>query len=129
MSDKPKREDWKIHELLETISMNSKGGEIVLVLPDHVYLNGQSLEFYRIVGGYNFRIYNGVYLPFEVVSKNFDKIGFIILIEPREHKGVYGDIEEKLYELFYSNKDKFKLIKSFDLPDGTKLYLYKNKNI
>ena len=129
ISDKPKREDWKIHELLDTICMNSKGGEIVVVLPDHVYLNGQSLEFYRIIGGYNFRVYNGVYLPFEVVSKNIDKIGFIILIEPREHKGVYGEVEKKLYELFYSNKDKFKLIKTFDLPDGTKLYLYKNKNI
>ncbi len=116
--DKPKSEDWKIHDLLEAIADNSRGGEVVVVLPDHPYLNGQSLEFYRIVGGYNFKIYNGVYLPFEAVAKNIDKIGFIVLIEPREHKGVYGEIEKKLYDLFYSRKDEFTFIKSFDLPDG-----------
>jgi hypothetical protein len=98
------------------------------VLPDHVYLNGQSLEFYRITGEYNFKIYNGVYLPFETVAQNIDKINFIVLIEPREHRGgVFGEVEKKLYELFYSKKDGFKLVKSFDLPDGSKLLLYGNK--
>jgi len=126
--DKPKTGDWKIHDLLETIASNSRGGEVVVVLPDHPYLNGQSLEFYRIIGGYNFKIYNGVYLPFEAVAKNIDKIGFIVLIEPREHRGVYGEVEEKLYDLFYSRENEFTLTKSFDLPDGSKLLLYKNKH-
>ena len=90
---------------------------------------GQSLEFYRIVGEYNFRIYNGVYLPFEVVAKSIDRIGFIVLIEPREHKRVYGEIEKKLYDLFHLRKDEFTLIESFELPDNSKVLLYKNNKL
>jgi len=126
-ADKPKSEDWKIHDLLETIANNSKGGEVVIVLPDHYYLNGQSLELYRITGGYNFRVYNGVYLPFDVVFKNIDKINFVVVIEPRKHTGGYYEIEKKLYELFYLKKDKFRLVKSFYLPDNSELLLYANK--
>ncbi|NMX21205.1 hypothetical protein C5S30_01955, partial [ANME-1 cluster archaeon GoMg4] len=90
----PKIEDWQIDNILETIRDNGGSGNIVVVLPDQSYLNGQSLEFYRLKGGYDFKVYNGVYIGYEAVKSNFDKIKFFTLIEPREHGGVYGDKEE-----------------------------------
>lgn len=121
----PKKEDWKIYALLEAIKESGGEGKIVVVLPDHPYLNGQSLNFYRLKEGYKFAIYNGVYIGYEAFVHNFDKITYIILIEPREHKGVYGDIEKKLYEFFYERKDNFEVVKVFGLPDNSKLYIYK----
>ncbi len=123
--ERPVSEDWKIEEVLDTIASHSRGGEVVLALADHPYYNGQSLEYYRITGGYRFTIYNGVYLPYRLVVQNFDKISFVIVIEPREHGGVYGEIEKKLYDLFYSKKGEFKLIGSFELPDNSSVFVYK----
>lgn len=121
----PKKEDWKITEVLEIIKNSGGEGKIVVVLPDHVYLNGQSLEFYRLSKGYKFSIYNGVYIGYDTFKNNFDKIDYIILIEPRDHVGVYGDVEEKLYKYFYSKKENFKNLANFELPDRTNLYIYK----
>jgi 4-amino-4-deoxy-L-arabinose transferase-like glycosyltransferase len=127
ISEKPKSENWHIKDILRTISKYSKPGDIVITLADHPYLNGQSLEFYRVIYGYNFRIFNGPYLPVDKIIKIFNKINFIIVIEPRTHKGVFAKAEESLYRAFYENKDQFKLIGKYPLPDNTTVYIYMNK--
>lgn len=123
--ENPKKEDWKIYALLKAIKESGGEGKIVVVLPDHPYLNGQSLNFYRLKEGYSFAIYNGVYIGYDVFIRYFDRISYIVLVEPLEHKGVYGDIEKMLYDFFYERKDQFEVIKVFDLPDNSTLYLYK----
>lgn len=121
----PKQEDWKIDELLEMINSSGGNNKIVVVLPDHIYLNGQSLEFYRLKSGYSFAVYNGVYIGYETFKANFQKIDYIVLIEPRSHEGVYSEIEESLYNYFYDKIREFKKLAIFDLPDRTSLLLYK----
>lgn len=121
----PRKEDWKINELLKAIENSGGEGKIVVVLPDHQYLNGQSLEFYRLKNSYRFAVYNGVYIGYTTFVRNFDKISYIVIIEPREHKGVYGELEKSLYEFFYEHKSEFKNLATFKLPDGTDLLLYK----
>uniref|UniRef100_A0A7J3TJC6 Glycosyltransferase RgtA/B/C/D-like domain-containing protein n=2 Tax=cellular organisms TaxID=131567 RepID=A0A7J3TJC6_9EURY len=123
----PSKEDWKINELLKTIENSGGEGKVVVVLPDHQYLNGQSLEFYRLKNGYRFAVYNGVYIGYTTFVRNFDKISYIVIIEPREHKGVYGEEEKSLYEFFYEHKSEFKNVATFKLPDGTDLLLYKRE--
>ena len=122
----PDTADWKIDELLSAINQN--GGGAVVVLPDHPYLNGQSLNFYRLKNGYNFPVFNGVYIGYETVKANFDRIKYFVLIEPREHEsGVFGEEEARLYQLFYEKQQNFERIVQFSLPDNTSLLLYKRK--
>nr|WP_280109493.1 hypothetical protein [Ferroglobus placidus] len=123
--DRPRKEDWRINDLLEAIEESGGEGKVVVVLPDHPYLNGQSLEFYRLKGGYKFAIFNGVYIGYETFVRNFDKIGYVVVIEPRDHKGVYGDVEKKLYEFFYEHRDEFEKVATFKLPDSSNMILYK----
>lgn len=123
--DYPRKEDWKIYDLLETIKSSGGEGKIAVVLSDHPYLNGQSLNFYRLIGNYKFAVYNGVYIGYETFVQNFDKISYVILIEPREHTGVYGDIEKRLYEFFYNHTNEFEEIAEFSLPDDTTVLVYK----
>ncbi len=121
---RPDTSDWKIDEVMETIESNGGSGNLVLVLPDHAYLNGQSLEFYRLKDGYNFRVYNGVYVGYDAVAKNFDKIKFFLVIEPRKHHGSFGGVEARLYQLFYEHEDEFSEAGAFTLPDNTTLFVY-----
>ena len=122
----PDTADWKIDELLSAINQN--GGGAVVVLPDHPYLNGQSLNFYRLKNGYNFPVFNGVYIGYETVKANFDRIKYFVLIEPREHGSeVFGGEEARLYQLFYERQRNFERIAQFSLPDNTSLLLYERK--
>ncbi|GEM_PF-1817761 len=126
--DYPKTEDWKINEILKAIEKSGGNGKIVVTLADHPYLNGQSLEFYTFEKGYKFVVYNGVYLGYKGFVRIFNKIGYIIVIKPRKHRGVYGNIEAKLYEYFYKHIQQFRKIAVFNLPDGSKVYIYKRIN-
>ena len=127
ISSKPQSQNWHINDILKTISKYAKPGDVVITLADHPYLNGQSLEFYRVVKGYTFRIFNGPYLPVNYVIKDFNRINFVIVIEPRIHKGVYGSAEAKLYSAFYKYRSDFKLIGKYPLPDKTYVYIYMNR--
>ncbi len=126
-SDRPESQNWHINDILNTIAKYARPGDVVITLADHPYLNGQSLDFYRVIHGYDFRVFNGVYLPVNAVVKNFNKINFVIIIEPREHKGVYGKAETLLYKAFYQHKDSFELIGEFHLPDNSTAYIYMNR--
>jgi len=126
-ADHPESQNWHIKDILKTIAKYAKPGDVVITLADHPYLNGQSLDFYRVIYGYSFKIFNGVYLPVKVVTKNFDRINFVIVIEPREHKGVYGNVEALLYKTFYENRNNFVLIGKYPLPDNSTVYIYMNK--
>ncbi len=127
ISSKPQSQNWHINDILKTIAKYAKPGDVVITLADHPYLNGQSLEFYRVVRGYTFRIFNGPYLPVNYVIKNFNRINFVIVIKPRVHKGVYGRAEAELYSAFNKYRSDFRLIGKYPLPDGTYVYIYMNK--
>ena len=121
---RPNTDGWKTGEIMETIQSNGGSGNVVVILPDHAYLDGQSLEFYRLKDGYNFQIYNGVYIGYDAVANNFDKIKFFLVIEPREHRGSFRGREARLYQLFYETNDEFSMAGAFSLPDNTTAFIY-----
>jgi hypothetical protein len=128
----PREENWKVKEALDSISASLPKEMdhiiIVVVLPDHPYVNGRTYEYYAVLRNEPYSIYNGAYIPFDVFQKSILGIDYIICKEGGEI-GSYGGVVPKMYETFEEVKVNFESLGFFDLPDGSKLVVYKNRGL
>lgn len=123
----PRQENWKIEEALQALGHRSiKVG----VVSDHIFINGQTFGYYSLK----------LQLPFEVIKCRDHADDFIGAlptydvvitksdwVPPGGQRGnpfVQADVDGVLWQHFESNRHRFKLLRSFGLPDGSDLLVY-----
>lgn len=130
----PRQEDWKHEEVLDDIlkdaytneRIKARGFGYIVVVPDHHYINGRTFEYYNFKKELPFQIYNGAYIGEEMFYANFLNFDYLI-IKSGENAGPYKKIVDPEYDYFKKNSNAYLLIKEAGLPDGTTLYVYRNK--
>lgn len=128
----PVEEDWKVEEALNVISATrpkTPGQRVtVVVLPDHPRVNGRTYQYYTALRGEPYQVYNGAYIPFNILRQNLPQIDYIIYKDGGKI-GSYGGVVPKMYNAFDTVKDNFEPVGTFPLPDGSSLIVYKNKRL
>ncbi len=134
-ADKPNSDDWKVGETLnaikESLPQRLTQRPVVIIMSDHHFINGRTFSYYAYKRGDPIEVINGAYLPFDIFKENINNIPYLIYKTnvDVDMKGSSYEVPVKnMYSLFEENKDKYQqLDKSFTLPDGSTLYIYRNK--
>lgn len=125
----PKREDWKIEQALRSLAENSLK---VGVLSDHASINGQTFNYYV-------REFD---LPFQVLKcrdhsadflENLRTYDFVVVKSDwvptsglRGNPFLPEDVDLRLVKHFHDHIEEFGIFRSFPLPDGSDLLVYRN---
>jgi len=134
------KEDWKINEMVSVLEENMINGKTnhpthmpmyVGVIPDHYYINGQTLRYYVTLRELPLNVvklqdYTGT--AFEEFVKKFDRYDYILTksssnIEITSFQQSIDDMNK----FFYSHIDDFEHLKTFHEPDGSEVSIFKRK--
>lgn len=134
------KEDWKINEMVSVLEEDMINGKTnhsthmpmyVGVIPDHYYINGQTLRYYVTLRELPLNViklqdYTGT--AFEEFVKKFDRYDYILTksfsnIEITSFQQSIDDMNK----FFYSHIDDFEHLKTFHEPDGSEVSIFKRK--
>ena len=134
-------EDWKIEEIVSVLERDLKEGNKIQqlkknpkffgVIPDHRYINGQTIRYYAThrrlpLNVIKLQNYEGTSLQ-EFIEK-FDRYDYIITkdIENIVLKSFQASVYE-MQEYFYSRVDGFEHLETFHEPDGSEVSIFKRR--
>lgn len=133
----PISDDWKVKAALDSIMVDTstnprmygRAGYIGIV-PDMAYTNGLTFGYYSYMKQIPFQVISVPYFealePFKQNLNNFDYLIF--------KSGINSGFSRKqlvqdMYDYFEQNNSSYALIKEYELPDDSKLTVYRNNYI
>ena len=130
----PLVEDWKVSDALsairDTLPASTNHQIMVVILPDHWYVNGRTYEYYARLYNIPVVVNNGAYIPVRLFDQYLSSFDYIVYKEGGKlATGPYDETVIELYRLFDLKKDNFEAIAEFPLPDTSTLIIYKNRNL
>jgi 4-amino-4-deoxy-L-arabinose transferase-like glycosyltransferase len=133
------RGNWQINEMVSVLERDMKEGAhdstripmYLGVIPDHQYINGQTIRYYAALRGLSLNViklenYKGTALK-EFVER-FGIYDYILTKNPSNI--VITPFQKSVDDMngfFYSHIDRFKLLKTFYEPDGSEVSIFKRK--
>lgn len=127
---KPNRSDWKIMEIVKNIQNNSDRLPLsVAVLPDHPYINSSTFRYYSTLGHITTQ-YVSIPEPVNIIKARnlINNSDFVIDMEPVETAASQTFLRDnviKARQEFLFNRSSFIEIWSSELPESSRLVLYK----
>lgn len=132
----PGTEDWKIPEILNAIDSDARANRriqnrpvFIGVVPDLVFVNGLTYQYYSLVYGKPFRVYNGAYIGPDAFDYNFLNFDYLILKTGENSGFAYQQSVNRMYEIFERRSPgNYALVEQYHLPDNSSLSIYRNTN-
>ncbi len=132
------KEDWKVEEIVSAIEEDMKEIDrinrynmpmYVGVIPDHRYINGQTIRYYATLNGLPLNViklenYQGT--AFEEFVQKFDRYDYILTKNSANMAiSSFQESIDMMHEFFYSRIDDFQCLRTFHEPDDSEVSLFK----
>jgi len=130
----PGTEDWKIFDILDTIEKDVMANKRIQnrpvyigVVPDQVFVNGLTYQYYSLVYKKPFQVYNGAYIGPDEFNYNFLNFDYLILKTGETSGFSYQKNVDRMYEIFKQRSPgNYVLVDQYSLPDNSSLSIYRN---
>jgi hypothetical protein len=141
------KENWKINEMVSVIekdiTMNksrqfNNTPMFVGVIPDHYYVNGQTLRYYATLRQLPLNViklqnYKGT--AFEEFVAKFDRYNYILtknssnipITSFQKSINSFQESINDMHKFFYARVNRFELLKTFNEPDGSEVQIFKRR--
>lgn len=134
-------EDWKIDEIVSVLERDLKDSNNIQqlrknpkylgVIPDHRYINGQTIRYYATrrrlpLNVIKLQNYNGTALE-EFIEK-FNRYDYIVTKNPSTSVvDSFQKSTDDMHKFFYSHRKHFEHLKTFNEPDGSEVSIFKRR--
>lgn len=131
----PNRDDWKSEDMIKEIlsdninNPKTKGRyAIVIVIPDHGLVNGYTLSYFSVRDNLPLNVINAAYLPdTSTFTDNFLRFDYIVSKDRDYWSSTYKDKVIFMNQFFEAHwSEGYSLIKTYTLPDGSNVSIYRN---
>lgn len=131
----PNRDDWKAEEVIKEILYDYKNNPrtqgryaIIGVIPDHGLMNGYTLSYFAVRDNLPLNVINTAYLPStSTFTENFFRFDYIISKDRDYWSSTYKDKVIFMDQFFKAHwSEGYSLIKTYSLPDGSNVSVYRN---
>jgi len=133
----PVSDDWKVEEALEGIMADSKTNPRMYgrvgylgIVPDMPYTNGLTYGYYSYMKKLPFNVISVPY--FEALDpfiQNFQNFDYLIFKSGENSGDSRKKLVKDMYDYFDQHKSSYSLVKEYNLPDSSKLTVYRNNYI
>jgi 4-amino-4-deoxy-L-arabinose transferase-like glycosyltransferase len=129
----PVQENWRVLESLEwmTQAVPSSGRNLrIAVIANTPYVNGQTFRGLALLHRLPFEVDKPIDLGFDIYIDRFSGYDFIVTTSTWNPSHMPGNtlhpagIDRKVFDYFKIHSEQFRLVKTFQLPDGADLLIY-----
>jgi hypothetical protein len=136
------KKNWNISEMVSVIEDDIKSKRnyslynsinYLGVIPDHHYINGQTLRYYATLKLLPLNVIKVIQLQdgaYQEFVRKFDRYDYILTKDLFNSEiASFRTSIEGINKYFFSHLVSFELLKTFQEPDGSKVSIFKRKNL
>ncbi|UCE19900.1 MAG: glycosyltransferase family 39 protein [Gemmatimonadota bacterium] len=132
------KENWKINEIISVLeediaesrknNTSSHTPKHLGVIPNHYYINGHTIAYYAALRRLPLSViklhyYRGT--AYEEFVTKFDRYDYILTKNPLTEISAFQKSIRTMHSYFYSRKDLFQHLQTFNEPDGSEVSIFK----